>query len=133
MHNDTWATENVENRKSQLLKIYNIIDWMDFGLIFLIIAYYSTISSEAITALDLNQAGAFFDTMFSFTPSVIGLMLCLASLVVCVSAIIVSILIQKSGANKSKLRLAVRFIIWGVWIPFDLYLIFMSLTGLIGR
>jgi len=129
---NTWENEYKEARRSRLLAIYNIIDWLDFALIFLIVAYYTNASQATFAMLDMANANNLIEALLTFTPSATGLLLCLASLAVCVSAIIVAIMIQRSGANKSWLRLIVRFIIWGVWIPMDLYLIYMSLTGLAG-
>ncbi|MCL2370970.1 MAG: hypothetical protein FWC80_07075 [Firmicutes bacterium] len=100
-----------KKEKPELLKIYNIIDWIDFGLIILIVAYI------------INP-----DT-FGVFPHM-GLLLCLISLCLSVSAVIVATLIVKKGINKSKIRLIIRYIIWGIWIPVDLFLIFRMLFNL---
>lgn len=120
MNYDPQESMKDESIKSELLALYNIIDWIDFALVFAIIFYVSSAMREAESLID-------------FPPSVIGLLLCLASLVVSVSAIIVSRLIHKKGANKSRVRLIGRYIIWGIWIPVDLYFLFVYAVGLIGR
>ena len=89
--------------KPLLLQAYNIIDWIDFGLIILIIAYF--IRPETV---------GIFPHM--------GLLICLISLGVSVSAVTVATLIHLRGLNKSKIRLIIRYIIWGVWIPIDCFL-----------
>ncbi|MCL2571610.1 MAG: hypothetical protein FWE11_04325 [Defluviitaleaceae bacterium] len=119
-----------EAEKSRLLSLYNIIDWIDFGLIFAIIAYSAVSFQELGEGLELFESG-WLVYLLDFPPSVIGLLLCLASLVVSVSAIATAIMIQRKGANKSKLRLFSRFIVWGVWIPVDIYLIFITIAGLV--
>jgi len=100
-----------QTEKPQLVKIYNIIDWIDFGLIILIIAY--------ITNPDT----------FGIFPHM-GLLICFISLGVSVSAIIIATKIYRKGINISKVRLIVRYIIWGIWIPIDLFLIVRALMNL---
>jgi len=106
------ADNNGTAEKPLLLQAYNIIDWVDFGLILLIIAYF--IRPETV---------GIFPHM--------GLLICLISLGVSVSAVTVATLIHLRGLNKSKIRLIVRYIIWGVWIPVDLFLIGRFLFNLL--
>ena len=140
MNNDPWAAEREEIVKSDLLTLYNIIDWIDFGLVFAIIFYVANAARDAGSGLQniFYPGNGAIETeqilnVFSLPPSVIGLLLCVASLAVSVSAIIVSRLIHKKGANKSRLRLIVRYIVWGVWIPIDLYFIVVYAVGLLGQ
>ena len=119
MRNETNAVEKEELVKSELLELYNIIDWIDFGLVFAIIFYVSNAARGA-------------ESIFHLPPSMIGLLLCVVSLAVSIGAIIVSRLIHKKGANRSRVRLIVRYIVWGVWIPVDLYFIVVYAAGLIG-
>ena len=118
MYNDSNQFEREETVKSELLQLYNVIDWIDFGLVIAIIYYVSTAAREA-------------ESMLHLPPSFVGLLLCLVSLAVSGSAIAVARLIHKKGANKSRVRLIVRYIVWGVWIPIDLYFIFVYAVGLI--
>jgi len=118
MNHDAMETEREEIVKSELLQLYNIIDWIDFGLVFAIIFYVSRAARDA-------------ESIFELPPSMTGLLLCVASLGVSVCAIIVSRLIHKKGVNKSRIRLIVRYIVWGIWIPVDLYFLFVYAVGLI--
>ena len=122
-----------DNRKdTSLLTLYNALDWIDFLLIFVIIAYVG-ISPIAFDFYDwayLDMSDIWYTIVNNLT--IVDLLLCTASLIVTVAAIVTAILIYKKGLNKNPLRLALRFIVWGVWVPFDLYLIVMALRGLAG-
>jgi len=119
MSNDEWESNNPDNMEAdgsgaprpRLVKIYNIIDWIDFGLIIFIIAYM------------VNP-----DT-FGFFPHV-GLLIGIVSLAVSVSAIVVATKIFRQGLNVSKVRLIIRYIVWGIWIPIDLFFIGSILLGM---
>jgi len=132
MNNDTSLYNNDEQSKSELLTLYNIIDWVDFGLVFAIIFYVSRTFSDMGFTMDylINTSRDVGFIFYDFPPSVLGLLLCVASLIVSVSAIIVSRLIHKTGAHRSRLRLIGRYIIWGIWIPVDIYFIFVYAIGL---
>jgi len=127
--------EREEMHKSNLLWLYNIIDWIDFGLVFAIIFYVGRtfravgFPFEYLIENIAQNAGLIF---IEFPPSVVGLLLCVASLVVSISAIIVSRLIHRSGAHRSRLRLIGRYIMWGIWIPIDIYFLVVYAIGLIG-
>ena len=118
MNNQHDNLEMQEIERSELLRLYNIIDWIDFGLVIAIVAYVSNAARDA-------------ESLFELPPSVVGLLLCVVSLCVSVSAVIVSRLIHKKGANRSRIRLIVRYIVWGVWIPVDIYFIFVYAAGLL--
>jgi len=118
----------MQNDKS-LLTLYNALDWADFILIFVIIAYVG-ISPIAIDFYDWAYLD-FIEIWYTIVNnlSVVDLLLCVASLIVTVAAIVTAILIYKKGLNKNPFRLVGRFIVWGIWIPIDLYLIIMALRG----
>jgi len=124
-----------DNRRPQgpsLLTLYNALDWIDFLLIFVIIAYVA-ISPIAFDFYDwayLDVEYMWYTIINSLT--VVDLMLCIASLIVTIAAIVTAILIYKKGLNKNPFRLVGRFIVWGVWVPIDVYLIVMALRGLAG-
>jgi len=121
-----------DNKDTSLLTLYNIIDWIDFILVFVIIGYVA-IAPVTVDFTDLAYLSAsdiWYTVINNLT--VVDLVLCLISLVVTVSAIVTAILIYKKGLNKNPLRLVARFIIWGVWIPIDIALIVMALRGLVG-
>jgi len=110
--------EKEEIVKSDLLALYNVIDWIDFALVFAIIFYVSNAMREV-------------ESIFDLPPSVIGLLLTVASLAVSIAAIIVARLIHKKGAHRSRVRLIVRYLVWGIWIPIDLYFLGWYAIGLI--
>jgi len=118
-----------DNKDTSLLTLYNIIDWIDFLLVFVIIAYIgvSPIVTDFYDWAYLDMAEIWYTIINNLT--VIDLLLCTASLIVTIAAIATAILIYKKGLNKNPFRLIARFIVWGVWIPIDLYLIFMALQG----
>ena len=120
MNNETkpFDFEKEEMVKSDLLALYNVIDWIDFALVFAIIFYVSNAMREV-------------ESIFDLPPSVIGLLLTVASLIVSVAAIIVARLIHKKGAHRSRVRLVVRYLVWGIWIPIDLYFLGWYAVGLI--
>ena len=142
MDNQTWENENMKAEKeeivkSELLELYNVIEWLDFGLVIAIILYVGNAARSAGFTLDYVVSAAqtadfVFFNIFNLPPSIIGLLLCVASLIVSVGAIIVSRLIHKKGANKSRVRLIVRYIVWGIWIPVDLYFLIVYAVGLMG-
>ena len=130
IHNTAPGDDN--NRGFSLLTLYNALDWIDFLLIFVIIGYVG-ISPIAFDFYDwtyLDISDIWYTIVNNLT--VVDLLLCTASLIVTVAAIVTAILIFKKGLNKNPFRLIGRFIVWGIWIPFDIYLIVMALRGLAG-
>ena len=126
------APGNDDRKDTSLLKLYNALDWIDFFLIFAIIGYVA-VSPIVFEFSDL----AYIDAEYIWHTivnnlSVVDLLLCTASLIVTVAAIVTAILIYKKGLNKNPFRLVGRFLVWGVWIPIDVYLIVMALRGLAG-
>ena len=114
MNNEQWDNQNNNNpnnsnnnnngERPPLLRAYNIIDWVDFLLIAAIVMYF------------VNP------DLFDFFPHM-GLLFAIASLAVSVTAVVIATKIYRQGLNMSKIRLIVRYIIWGFWIPFDIILI----------
>jgi|GEM_PF-1591578 len=112
-HNESLNLEENQTADSPphiLTKIYNIIDWIDVLFVIAVVVYW------------VNP------DRFISIPN-IGLILGFLSLAICISAVVVAILIFKKGINKSKIRLIVRFIIWGVWIPLDIIFIAQFFVG----
>jgi len=130
MHNNNETSKSNNCQDTSLLTLYNVIDWIDFILVFIIIIYIgiSPIAIDFYNLAYLNMADIWYTIVNNL--SVVDLLLCLASLIVTIAAITTAILIYKKGLNKNPLRLILRFIVWGVWIPIDLYLIFMATQGL---
>jgi hypothetical protein len=119
-----------QTQGSGLLALYNAIDWIDFILIFVIIGYVG-IAPIAVDFADFAAMdwATMWDMMVS-SLTIVDLLLCTASLIVTIAAIVTAILIFKKGLNKNPFRLVLWFIVWGVWIPVDVYLIVMALRNL---
>ena len=134
MHNNNDAfidnNHHPHTQNTGLLALYNAIDWIDFILIFVIIGYVG-IAPIAVDFADFAAMdwATMWDMMVS-SLTIVDLLLCTASLIVTIAAIVTATLIYKKGLNKNPFRLVLRFIVWGVWIPVDVYLIVMALQGL---
>ena len=101
-------------KQYSLKQIYNIVDWIDLGLVIAIIAYYSRMDHTQLFNLSGEHA----------TP--IGILLLLASLAICITFILLTIKMRKR--QEVSLARAVLRIIWnGIWIPLDLYFLFTLL------
>ena len=113
MHdNNVENSENTPKEQHRYAKLYNIIDWIDFGLIIAIVVYWVRPQT------------------FDFFPNIaLGLIFGFTSLAVSIAGIIVSTLLYKHKINKSKVRLIIRYIIWGIWIPLDIWFIVLMFAG----
>ena len=114
--------------KSMLAKIYDVIDWLDFSMIILVVAYVVMTTPEAAATFDPEWI-LWLNIFFDHFP-LWGVQLYLFSFIVCLSAIVISIMLRKVGSI-SKLRLIFRVVIWSVWIPIDLYFLLLAI-GWIG-
>jgi len=133
MNNLPYDLEKEEVVKSELLELYNIIDWIDFVLVIAVIVYIGNAARGVGAGISyaIQEPGFAFYNLFDLPPSIIGLLLTAASLIVCIAAIIVARLIHKKGAHRSRVRLFVRYLAWGIWIPIDLYFLGWYAVGLI--
>ncbi|MCL2212314.1 MAG: hypothetical protein FWB93_00570 [Oscillospiraceae bacterium] len=115
---------NLANEKIQspnLKTIYNIVDWIDFGFVFLTIFYYGRMISDFASGLpygvELNHE--IIVDLINTNPSAVGIMLLFASLALCTTFIFLTVKIrarQEIGAVR-----AVGRLVWnGIWIVFDL-------------
>ena len=93
----------------ELKSFYNTIDWIDFALVVLIIFYIGSGNASPL----------------------LGLLLCIVSLFVSLAALLVSRVMQRKG-EVSKVRLIVRYVVWGIWIPVDIAFIVWYLLRIIG-
>ena len=131
----------LETEKKQLTRLYNIVDWIDFGIIVTIIltfiyavmlgvGYSNPIEFIQATNYNPNLVDDFIYTFgeeefLSFIMYIMGsfgilnLILYLVSLTVGVVAIFLTVKLRKKGFI-GRFRTVVRFIVWGVFIPIDL-------------
>ena len=110
--------------QSNLKKLYNTVDWIDFGLVIAIILYYSRYELPDITEFDLAQ----IVNLAIENASLISVGLLLASLVIATTLICFTIKMRRLrliGVARATARL-----IWnGIWIPLDIYFLYMILSS----
>jgi len=131
MYNDNNNKPKFADSDYNLLTLYNVIDWIDFILIFVIIVYIGA-SQSAIVITDFADVDArYIWNSIVENLTVVSLVLCLASLAVSCAAIVTALQIYKKGLNRNPFRLLLRFIAWGVWIPVDLAFIVLAIRNII--
>jgi len=97
-------------KPENLKHLYNIVDWLDLGLVIAIIWYYSR--------QDLSQL-----LSFDYQASFFGIFLLLASLAISITFVYLTVKMRKHG-QVSKIRAIARLIWNGIWIPLDLFFLF---------
>lgn len=125
-----------------LKQLYNIVDWIDVGLVIAVILYYGNLTrglqQELVYDLmngDLMSSAAFdytqFLTLIIENAKPTGIALLVASLLVCTSFIVLTVMMRKRG-EIGIIRAAGR-IIWNmIWMPLDLYILFQIFLHRIG-
>jgi len=112
--------------QGHLKRLYNIVDWIDLGLVGLIIFYYARLMSQlqpdlpAALDMDYGQILRFLAEHATLT----GVALLVASLAVCVTFIYLTIRMRRTR-QIGIVRAAARIIWNGMWIPLDLYFLFL--------
>ena len=99
-------------------QLYNMVDWLDFGLVIAIVIYYSRLASN----VGLEQI---FD-LSAEHASPIGIALLLASLAIAITFIYLTVKMRKLR-QVSIARATVRIIWNAIWIPLDAYFLYMIL------
>ena len=113
---------------TNLKQIYNLVDWIDFGLVIAVVIYYgrlvNNLQVDFTTALELDYA-VFVDLIVENAGSA-GIALLAASLAVCTTFICLTIMMRKK--REIGIARATARIIWNlIWIPLDCYFLFMIL------
>ncbi|MCL2195029.1 MAG: hypothetical protein FWB76_03670 [Oscillospiraceae bacterium] len=112
---------------NQLKTVYNIIDWVDLGLVGLIIWYYSRLFGGLDVSLITEFDFSTYTRMMVDNATALGVVLLLASLAICAVFIYLTIHMRRArqiSAARTVVRLA-----WNlIWIPFDLYFLFLIFT-----
>jgi len=119
---------NREPEQINLKKIYNIVDWIDVGLVIAIIAYYSNLMSNLQHELtDITEWNyAQFLSLSIEHATLTGIALLLASLAICV--VFICLTVKMRAKRQIGIVRATARIIWnGIWIPLDAYFLFMIL------
>jgi len=113
---------------NHLQQIYNIVDWIDFGLVFAVIFYYGRLINSVQYQL---PAGVVLDYAQIISLAVehanlMGIALLVASLAVCIIFICLTVKMRRKR-QIGIIRAAGRIIWNGIWIPLDAYFLFMIL------
>ena len=122
-----------QQKELKLFKnLYNLLDWIDFGLAGLIIFYYGRKFTELFDFEELllvaeTDVVAIISALVE-NASVISIVLLSASLVVCLSFICLTIIMRKKG-HISAVRAFARVTFAAFWIPLDVAFLLMILTG----
>lgn len=119
--------------KYDLKAIYTVIDWLDLGLVGALIWYYSRLFRSfdpSAMAGGFNYA-AFMQHSVQNTTA-LGIFLLLASLAICTVFIVLTVKMRRARQISSA-RAAVRMAWNFVWIPFDLFYLFLIFTHLFTR
>jgi len=120
----------MENKTEQykLQQIYNVVDWLDLGLVVAIILYYVRLVNRlqynflATETLDYSK----IINLIRENTNLTGIVLLVASLIICVVFICLTIKMRKTR-QIGVVRTTARLIWNGIWIPFDLYFLVMVL------
>ena len=127
MENPSDSMENTV-KGQELKQIYNIVDWIDFGLVFAVIVYYTRLVNNLQDGLLVGTQFDFaqFMTLAIENANFIGIALLAASLAVCVTFICLTIKMWRRR-DIGIVRATAR-IIWNmIWIPLDVYVLCMIL------
>ena len=113
----------MNNTQLSLKQIYNIVDWIDLGLVAAIIFYYARLFNR-----DTSSTGIDWQVIFQGTEntSLFGILLLLASLAVCITFIYLTVKMRKRQ-EVSAARATARIVWNAIWIPLDCYFLFMIL------
>lgn len=103
-------------KPENLKQIYNIVDWVDLGLVIAIIWYYSR--QDLSQLLSFNHQVSFF-----------GIFLLLASLVISITFVYLTIRMRKHR-QIGPVRAIARLIWNGIWIPLDLFFLITILFSI---
>ena len=111
-----------------LKQVYNIVDWIDLGLVIAIIIYYSRLISDLLYnhpgGIELNYIQ--FINLAIENANIIGVLLVAASLIVCITFICLTVKMRKRR-EVGIVRATVRIIWNGIWIPLDVYVLSLIL------
>jgi len=121
----------VEKEKSFLKKVYDVLEWVDWSLVILSVAYFMYSTPEFTTMLeemDSDLVSRVIGMLAQFP--IRGASLYLLSLGVTMSAIFVAVMLKRSGVERSLFRVIWRSTAWGIWILVDLFFL-LSALGLI--
>lgn len=111
-----------------LKKIYNIVDWIDLGLVVAIIIYYTRLINSAQHELSAEMELDYAQIMNLVTENVnlMGILLLVVSLAVCITFIYLTIKMRKRR-QIGVVRTIARIVWNGIWIPLDIYFLCMIL------
>ena len=124
---ESLITEHIGTEKHELEGLYNTLDWLDIGLVVIIVLRFISMLPEDVADINLGS-NPVFDVILATSP-VIDITIGLISIALCATAFVVSAMLRRNGWI-SKWRLIARFFWWPLWIPIDLAFIGLSLVAL---
>ena len=135
-----------KSEKERLTRLYHVVDWVDFGLIILVVLYFLNALARAmgfshlfalINALRFDgelvnewvyeMGHDVIMSMFEMS-GILGILITLASLICCKLGVVLTVRLRKKGYI-GRFRAIFRYIIWGVFIPLEAYFLVMMLVG----
>jgi len=101
----------VEKEKSFLKKVYDVLEWVDWSLVILSVAYFMYSTPEftiMLEEMDSDLVSTVIGMLAQFP--IRGASLYLLSLGVTISAIFVAVMLKRSGVERSRFRVIWRSI-----------------------
>ena len=118
-------------QSSSLKKIYNMVDWIDFGLVIAVVIYYGrlfNIVTDDMIIIWPDFDFTYFVNLIVENAGSVGIALLAASLAVCTTFICLTVMMRKK--REIGIARATARIIWNlIWIPLDCYFLFMILSA----
>ena len=118
----------IHMQQGNLKQIYNIVDWIDLGLVAIIIFYYGrlvqSLQYQLPDGVELDYAQIV--NLSTNNASPIGIALLVASLAIC--GIFIYLTVKMRMRREIGIIRATGRLIWnGIWIPLDLYFLYLIL------
>jgi len=136
----------LENDKQRLLRLYSIVGWVDFGLILAIVLYFFNAIARVVgfsNLFDFIRALGYEPNLVDYWIEEMGtdaimsafeisglfaVIINLAWVIVGIFAIFLTITLSKKGYI-GRGRAIFRYVTWGIFLPLDLYYLYMVLFG----
>ena len=123
MENTTEQNAAEIAERERLRRIYNVVDWIDLGLVAVIIIYYSRLFGRLQDEL---ANGMTFNLLIENT-TLVGIAILLASLAISIVFICLTVMMRRKR-HIGTVRAGIRFAWNGVWILLDSMSLLMILA-----
>jgi len=136
----------LENDKKRLLRLYDVVGWVDFGLIIAIVLYFFNAIARVVGFSNLfdfikalgdepNLVDYWIEEMgtdaimSAFEMSgLFGVIINLTWVIVGTFAIVLTVRLHKKGYI-GRFKAIFRYVTWGIFLPLDLFYLYMVLFG----